>query len=565
MDEMELQDELTCPCSSKEVGAERNDLRRMNDLVEAFAMAMNTGRIGKVIRDSMTQTVLVSAPGGNYHALDRDGLRKALYAMYEFHRRYPMKRIDAAFQHFLDSVKVKDADTFDSCLWLLRDLCYCEHYGLQTFYTDFSVINMTMEKYLRDHAVELMDETTPEGSSRLRDILAANKENFERTGRYLFHCPGLSYMKETLTAYYFDCEDIEKTAEYYEKKLFMEREPMVGHGKNCIVLRFGYYRIYLRHGFQHTVREMSGCGHDAYFVTGGQKDLYEKFRNAGADFYSPIHFTAFGGMEFTVRDIDGRDLVFGREMVPNSPLEWPHFPPKREKSEKSSVVPSGEKKNLSELFRERELLLKKSLVAFGRYPQSAEDKLDVWGVPKKSSEMQRIWWRIAKEEGGKWLLVSERVLFTMPFSEGGESENGRFVLSWEQSMLRRMLNEEFLETAFSKEERERIVVTRQEPEGRSKTDRHFAEDRVFVLSAKETKEFFADDVDRMARETDFLAKVKNPQKPEDAGPARWWLRSHSVNGKKIGTVSEEGVIELEFAPSFNGAGVRPALWVWKKK
>ena len=563
MNELELQDELTCPCSSQEVGTERNDLRRMNDLVEAFVLAMNNGKIGRVIKDSMSHTVPVSGTGGEYQAVDRDGLRKAIFAMYEYHRRYPEKRIDAAFQHFLDHVKIREAETFESVLVLLRDLCYCEHYGLQSFYTDFSVVNTAMEKFLRDHAEELLDRKTYDGGNLLRDILAVNKSNFENYGRYLFHCPGLSYMKETLKSYYFDCEDIEKTAEYYEKKLFMEREPMVGH-RNCIVLRFGYYRIYLRQGFQHTVRELSGCGHDAYFVTGGQKDLYEKFRNAGADFYRPIHFTAFGGMEFTVRDNDGRDLVFGREMVPASPLEWPHFPPKR-KPEEKEVVPSDEKKTLAERFREKELQNKKNLIAFGRYPQGTEDGVDVWGVPKKHSEMQRIWWRIVKEEGGKWLLVAERVLFSMPFHEEPDTESGSGVLSWEQSMLRRFLNEDFLETAFSREERDRIVVNRLEPEGRGRTERHFTEDRVFVPSAKEAGEYFSDNLDRMARETDFLAALHGAVRTGSGEPFRWWLRTCSANGRKVGTVSEEGVIELEFEPSFNGAGVRPAIWIWKKK
>ncbi len=376
-------------------------------------------------------------------------------------------------------------------------------------------------------------------------------------------------MKETLKSYYFDCPDIEKTAEYYEKKLLMEREPMIGHAKNCIVLRFGYYRIYLRSGRQKTVRELSGCGHDAYFVTGGQKDLYEKFRNAGADFYRPIHFTAFGGLEFTVRDVDGRDLVFGREMVPASPIEWPHFPPKRkpvEGEKPAEVISSSEKLTIEQQFRSREVENKKNLFAFGRYPQSPEDEVDVWGYPKKSAEMQPIWWRVLRDEGGKRLLIADHVLFTMPYDLPVENAAAKYVLSWEQSTLRRMLNEDFLEMAFSKEERERIVATRQEQESKVKGDRYYVEDKVFVLSAKEAKAMFVDDIDRIARETAFLKSAREPQKKTGDGQlSRWWLRTHSPAGRKVGTVSEEGVIELELPPTYLSGGVRPCIWIWKKK
>ena len=70
-----------------------------------------------------------------------------------------------------------------------------------------------------------------------------------------------------------------------------------------------------------------------------------------------------------------------------------------------------------------------------------------------SNGPEEIEWDVIKYEDGKYYVISKYILTAMRFSEDGKKK------SWSDSTLRRWMNGEFFETAFSEEERKYIQDT----------------------------------------------------------------------------------------------------------
>ena len=79
-------------------------------------------------------------------------------------------------------------------------------------------------------------------------------------------------------------------------------------------------------------------------------------------------------------------------------------------------------------------------ITFGSYPQQSDSK-------------EPIEWLILQEKDGQMLLVSRYCLTSLPW------HNHKAAVTWDVSDIRRWLNGEFLETAFSKTEQSAIVRT----------------------------------------------------------------------------------------------------------
>lgn len=84
-------------------------------------------------------------------------------------------------------------------------------------------------------------------------------------------------------------------------------------------------------------------------------------------------------------------------------------------------------------------------------------------------------WLVLKEDGFKTLVVSKYHLFYYCFNENNDNGN-----QWKTSSLRNLLNSTFWETAFSAEEKKKVVNCMLEHPDHTK-------DNVFVLSKEETE------------------------------------------------------------------------------
>lgn len=169
------------------------------------------------------------------------------------------------------------------------------------------------------------------------------------------------------------------------------------------------------------------------------------------------------------------------------------------------------------------------------------------------------------------LLISRYCLEAMPFHTG--SGYG----SWENSTLRKWLNNNFISMAFTQEERALIV-----PVQLSTTDNadygtdsgNDTTDRVFLLSYDEAVYYFPSQDSRRAAPTAYCSAqgcfdpVKYAQEhgnecePEAVGYTWWWLRTAGLDNEHTCNVVAKGTASTYGALKASSAGaVRPAMWV----
>ena len=172
-------------------------------------------------------------------------------------------------------------------------------------------------------------------------------------------------------------------------------------------------------------------------------------------------------------------------------------------------------------------------VEFGKYPEE--------GVTSLS-------WDVLDIDDGRSLLIASKAVDMRVFSVLTSTSD------WEESGLRKWLNDDFLYAAFSDVERSVIAVVR--------TGEHNSEicDKVFCLSQDEAEKYFLDDAQRRVRATEYACAKRD--KTCDAHVS-WWLRtSGKYDDSFTMSVTEEGAIfKLGLLASCSGVGVRPALWI----
>ena len=198
-------------------------------------------------------------------------------------------------------------------------------------------------------------------------------------------------------------------------------------------------------------------------------------------------------------------------------------------------------------------------IMFGNYQQ----KTDAGPEP--------IEWRVLEIKDDEALIISEYIL--EPHVYHIEMED----ITWEDSSLRKWLNGDFYDTAFSASEKSHIqTVTIKNPDnplygtpGGNDTD-----DNVFCLSLEEVQIYFADANDRMAALTDYAisrgASVNEDTKLENGlKTGWWWLRTPASSANRAAEVDCFGNIDnvinedrvdgcLVFS---EGISVRPAVWI----
>ena len=205
-------------------------------------------------------------------------------------------------------------------------------------------------------------------------------------------------------------------------------------------------------------------------------------------------------------------------------------------------------KSLSEL----DSISKGDHFTFGNYPQG------------ENGEVEPIEWRVLKVDGDKALVISEKLLDCVEYNEEDTA------VTWETCTLRKWMNGEFINKAFSSSEQAKIAtVTNQNPdnpicgtEGGNAT-----QDRIFALSIEEANQYFSDDDDRMAAPTGYAKKhgawvSDNLSLPSGEGTGWWWLRSPGYDCDYAALVNTNGNVPRygDGANDIEGS-VRPAFWL----
>ena len=161
-----------------------------------------------------------------------------------------------------------------------------------------------------------------------------------------------------------------------------------------------------------------------------------------------------------------------------------------------------------------------------------------------SNGPEEIEWDVIKYEDGKYYVISKYILTAMRFSEDGKKK------SWSDSTLRQWMNGEFLETAFSDEERKYIQDTY--------TKSVFTTDKIFCISYNDLVREIKDMRIKFGKPTPYsLGKGLKPCGTEEMvyweDETRLSYDFYHISGKS-GCTGHSGT-------SGKAEGVRPAMWI----
>lgn len=189
-----------------------------------------------------------------------------------------------------------------------------------------------------------------------------------------------------------------------------------------------------------------------------------------------------------------------------------------------------------------------NIVLFGTYEQ--DDNLENGAEP--------IEWIVLERDGENAFLLSKYALDAKPYNDQERRT------TWEECTLRKWLNEDFLNTAFT-EERQQIIQLRRIDnsieegtpvvEGQNDTM-----DKVFLLSWKEAIKDYREDQDvRFCKVTQKVLNTGIKTEPLLGDCCAYWLRS-------IGPINDTEMVQDASWADFLGVtrypvGVRPALWI----
>ena len=184
-----------------------------------------------------------------------------------------------------------------------------------------------------------------------------------------------------------------------------------------------------------------------------------------------------------------------------------------------------------------------SVIKFGNYPQNDQYK------------KEPIEWRVLAVEGGKALVISKYALDCKSYNEELEDT------SWEKCTLRKWLNNDFMNSAFSNTEQSLILLSEvtADKDPRYNTNQGYdTDDKIFLLSVKEAEQYFKNDEDRKCNPTKFAVNNGAYQKE---GQCWWWLRSLGRNSSLASFVYFDGSVHFGGHVDNDDVSVRPALWI----
>lgn len=146
-------------------------------------------------------------------------------------------------------------------------------------------------------------------------------------------------------------------------------------------------------------------------------------------------------------------------------------------------------------------------------------------------------WIVLKEESFGTLVISKDMLFSYRFNQNRNNGN-----KWKGSLLRKYMNKEFFKTAFTEEEKKKIVnVYLSDPDS--------TKDNVFVLSVNEAEKLMT----QSERATNQMLWTRTPN------------TSESIKAWRIGPDGGFGsVLYSGYSYVDNSFYVRPAMWIREK-
>lgn len=175
-----------------------------------------------------------------------------------------------------------------------------------------------------------------------------------------------------------------------------------------------------------------------------------------------------------------------------------------------------------------------------------------------SNGKEEIEWIVLAKEGNNILVISKYGLDSKTYNEHGD-----YHMTWENSTLRRWLNDTFLNNAFSGEEESLISMTKVTADRNPEYDidpGNDTEDKIFLLSITEAEKYFASCDARVCKATAY-SSAQGAHSIDGIGT--WWLRTPGSYGNSFAAnIGRGGDIDKSGWTIHNlGLMVRPAMWI----
>lgn len=154
-------------------------------------------------------------------------------------------------------------------------------------------------------------------------------------------------------------------------------------------------------------------------------------------------------------------------------------------------------------------------------------------------------WIVLDKRENKVLVISEQLIAKKQYHEANAA------ITWGNCTLRKWLNDEYLNSAFSDSERKAILsttVVNKDNAAYGTAGGNDTTDYIFLLSIDEVKKYLSTDEARVATY-------------KDGGADWWWLRSPGRLSNSAADVYSHGSVSASGNRVRNYGGVRPAFWI----
>ena len=190
-----------------------------------------------------------------------------------------------------------------------------------------------------------------------------------------------------------------------------------------------------------------------------------------------------------------------------------------------------------------------SCITFGLYEQDNN-------ISNGSEEIE---WLVLDMSDEKILLISKYALECKAFN------TVKTDVTWETCSIRNWLNNEFINSAFSTEDQARIstmTVSADKNPHYSTYPGKDTQDKVFLLSVNEAKNYFNSDSARQCAPTSY-ASAKGAIVNNNTGTCQWWLRTPGFMKNTAAYVGAYGSIDSSYYRDVSNVcgAIRPAMWI----
>ena len=193
------------------------------------------------------------------------------------------------------------------------------------------------------------------------------------------------------------------------------------------------------------------------------------------------------------------------------------------------------------------------IIVFGAYEQDNDT----------SNGKEDIEWLVLAKEDNKILVISDKALDCKLYNQS------RDCVTWETCSSRKWLNNDFINSAFSDDEKAMIPTITVSADKNPEYDTdpgNATQDQVFLLSIVETRKYFASSEARMCVPTAYAISnglyTSGRYSKDGEGTCLWWLRSPGYNQIGAARVNNDGSVdEYGYDVDCDNYAVRPALWI----